>query len=257
MLTQLIFVLLFTLSAGVFLTLGLNSVNVGRRYFWMHGLGAVAITLAAYLILGRETLPARAFPWLMLFLVSATVFSLTMGSRAQRAALPSFTVAAAASFLALSFLLAPHAGPSLVRVLANGFLSMGLLGFSMAAMLLGHWYLIQPRLSIDELKRVSVGLIALVIVRFFFSTWGVADLLADRSEAEIYKYLLSTSPGIFVLMRWAWGLLGTLVLSYFLWGTVKIRSTQSATGILYVMVLGILTGETLSLYLTLNYGIPL
>ena len=48
-----------------------------------------------------------------------------------------------------------------------------------------------------------------------------------------------------------------LILCILVWGTVKIRSTQSATGILYVIVLSILTGETLSQYLMLYHGLTL
>jgi hypothetical protein len=58
-------------------------------------------------------------------------------------------------------------------------------------------------------------------------------------------------------MRWCWGLLGPLGLAYPIWATVKIRSTQSATGILYVAVLFIMTGEFLSLYLASQFGIAL
>ena len=60
----------------------------------------------------------------------------------------------------------------------------------------------------------------------------------------------------FLLMRWAWGLIGPAVLGYFIWDTVKIRSTQSATGLLYVAVVFVIIGETMAQYLTLFFGIP-
>jgi len=44
---------------------------------------------------------------------------------------------------------------------------------------------------------------------------------------------------------------GPLALVYFIWDTVKIRSTQSATGILYIAVFLVLIGETFSRFLFL------
>ena len=51
-------------------------------------------------------------------------------------------------------------------------------------------------------------------------------------------------------MRWAVGFAGVLGLTWMAWRTARIRSTQSATGILYVVVifcfLGELTGQLLA-----------
>jgi len=138
----------------------------------------------------------------------------------------------------------------------NSILASGVMGFSMAAMMLGHWYLTQPTLSIDELKRITLMMIFFLVLRFFFSTYQCTHVLVGMTESEIYRYLLKM-PGIFVLMRYVWGILGALILSFFVWRTVKIRSTQSATGILYVVVVACLVGEILSLYLAFFFGIPL
>lgn len=137
----------------------------------------------------------------------------------------------------------------------NSILASLVLGFSMAAMMLGHWYLTQPKLSIDELRRITLLMILFLVLRLGFSSFQVVQLLRGLTEAEIYRYFLKV-PGIFVLMRYVWGILGSLVLSFFVWKTVKIRSTQSATGILYVVVVACLVGEILSLYLAFFFGIP-
>jgi hypothetical protein len=44
-------------------------------------------------------------------------------------------------------------------------------------------------------------------------------------------------------VRWAVGLLAPLVLTVMAWQTARIRSTQSATGILYVVVIFCFLGE--------------
>ena len=128
-----------------------------------------------------------------------------------------------------------------------------LLGFSMTAMWLGHWYLTQPKLPIDELRRVTLALAVLLLARLVLASFTCATRLGPMNETEVYRFL-ATSTGIFLMMRAAWGLLMPLALVWMVWKTVQIRSTQSATGILYVLLLGVLTGETLSLYLMFHDG---
>ncbi len=49
---------------------------------------------------------------------------------------------------------------------------------------------------------------------------------------------------------------GPAVLSYLTWETAKIRSTQSATGILYVDFFTVVVGEVLAKYLLLATRVP-
>jgi hypothetical protein len=209
----------------------------------------VGLALGAYLFLGREAgLGLRLWG----FLATGTLFALTAGSGRWF----PWMLYAVALGLGLYALCADLPVGNPTEFVWNAVLSSLLLGFSMAAMLLGHWYLVEPRLRIEELKRLSLVLIALIIIRFCFGTYFAFSLVSGKSEMEVYRFLLSGTPGIFILMRWVWGLLGPLILSYLIWGTVRIRSTQSATGILYVAVLFVLTGEILSQYLALFHGMP-
>ena len=65
-----------------------------------------------------------------------------------------------------------------------------------------------------------------------------------------------SSGGIFFWQRVLFGLAGPLVLSYLVWETAKIRSTQSATGILYVDFFTVIVGEILAKYLLLSVAVP-
>ena len=65
------------------------------------------------------------------------------------------------------------------------------------------------------------------------------------------------SHGVFVLQRLLFGLAIPASLAYFTWKTIEMRATQSATGILYVVVFLTLVGEALSVYLSLETAIPL
>jgi len=69
-------------------------------------------------------------------------------------------------------------------------------------------------------------------------------------------YILSVS-GIFFWQRVLFGLVGPGLLSYLTWETAKIRSTQSATGILYVDFFTVVVGEVLAKYLLLATRVPL
>jgi hypothetical protein len=52
------------------------------------------------------------------------------------------------------------------------------------------------------------------------------------------------------------GLIGPVVLAYMTWETAKLRSTQSATGILYVDLFMVIVGELVAKYLLLSASLP-
>jgi hypothetical protein len=59
---------------------------------------------------------------------------------------------------------------------------------------------------------------------------------------------------IWLPVRWALGFAGPLGLGWMAWQTAKIRSTQSATGILYVVVILGFLGELTSQLLVSTTG---
>ena len=62
---------------------------------------------------------------------------------------------------------------------------------------------------------------------------------------------------LFVTLRWSFGLFGVLGLLWMAWQTLKIPNTQSATGILYVAVIGVFIGELTGLLLSAESAYPL
>lgn len=130
--------------------------------------------------------------------------------------------------------------PSPGERLAGGLSSALLLGASLSAMLMGHNYLVSPTMSLTPLFRLLAALSAAIVVRL--AVEGVA--LASWRGA--------TTPGdaaLWLPVRWGIGLVLPAVLCVLAYLTARIRSTQSATGILYVVVifcfLGELTGQLL------------
>jgi hypothetical protein len=127
-----------------------------------------------------------------------------------------------------------------------------LLGSSLTAMLLGHYYLTSPAMSIEPLKRfvkcigcglVARALLAAVGLWIFLSATG-----GSASDPTV-------SP-LFLAVRWGMGVVGPAVAAVLAWKTVRIRSTQSATGILYIGMTLVLFGELTALVLSREAGVP-
>ena len=126
--------------------------------------------------------------------------------------------------------------------------SVALLGSVTLAMLLGHWYLVVRGMAIDPLKRLTIATLAATIIRIVVVTVAV---IAGGAWNEV-----AMRQGIFFLMRAGWGLAGPLMLYPMVWGTVKIRSTMAATGILYVDVVAVVIGEVLGAWLSAIVHLP-
>ena len=238
------------MGIGSFFSYGLvRPDQVGPRFFLYHGLGTLAAMAGAFYFR-----PAGFIGETKIALITAAA-ALAISSGMVRTAWGNFVFAA---FCMIGGLLYLGAGKLSVMGLPPGAVALNLtlvalmLGFAMTAMWLGHWYLTQPKLSINELKRITVALAGVLISRGIVAAIFTLPRLPG-TEAEFYRFLAS-STGIFLMMRTAWGLVVPLVFVWMVWKTVQIRSTQSATGILYVLLLSVLAGETLSLYLMFHDG---
>ncbi|HEX2258797.1 MAG TPA: hypothetical protein VHJ40_03545 [Actinomycetota bacterium] len=107
-------------------------------------------------------------------------------------------------------------------------------------MVLGHWYLNQARLPIDPLREQCRIIFAALAM-------GTAAGIVTRPDlilGAVPGGLLTFSPSSY---WWAWALLlaATAVLSGMVWATVKARSTQSATGLLYIAMVTVLAAQFL------------
>lgn len=125
-----------------------------------------------------------------------------------------------------------------------------LLGATMAAMFLGHWYLNTPTMELLPLKRLVLLMIGAIIARTLVSGTGLAMQIGSPQPLE-------TAFWIFVAFRWLSGLLGTAMLALMTWYTLKVPNTQSATGILYAGVIFTFLGELTSQLLSVDRLYPL
>jgi hypothetical protein len=129
-------------------------------------------------------------------------------------------------------------------ILASDFASAWLLGTATTAMLMGHSYLIAPAMSLTPLLRLLAALAGAVFIRAGLAGWSLVFWTREHSLVNLEDVTIYWLP-----LRWVMSFLGPLICGWMAWQSARIRSTQSATGILYVVVvfcfLGELTGQLL------------
>ncbi len=107
------------------------------------------------------------------------------------------------------------------------------------AMILGHWYLVTPKLSTRPallLTRVMLGVVAVQLV--LFGLWVGLGLGTTQAPLEPL-----TGPwALFVWLRLIVSLIFPLVVGWAAVETVKTRSMESATGLIYISVALIAAG---------------
>ena len=153
-----------------------------------------------------------------------------------------------------------HTLPIGVRILtATGHLfSALLLGSVTVAWLLGHRYLTATEMTIDPLRRAVQVLMVALGARWVFVLALLGAALAPAAPvgrtAELSSRL--SADWLMVAIRIGVGLVLPSVFAYMAWDCVKLRSTQSATGILFFMSIFVVIGELSSQYLTSRLGWP-
>lgn len=136
---------------------------------------------------------------------------------------------------------------------SGGLASASLMGSTLTAMLLGHHYLTAPAMSITPLRTLVLWISLMLLVRALLAGLGAWFLYAD---ADATSFPSSVSP-FFLAVRWGMGFGGTALATYLTWKTVEIRSTQSATGILYIMLALVLFGELAAMTMSRSVGVLL
>jgi hypothetical protein len=125
--------------------------------------------------------------------------------------------------------------------------SAAVLGAAVTGMLLGHWYLTAPTMSIAPLNRLNAFLGAAAVCRLIVSSIGLS---MAGNEA------ITGTHGLWLAMRWLAGILGPIVVSIMVWRILKYRNTQSATGVLFVGVILSFIGEMSAVLLFRELHLP-
>ena len=122
-----------------------------------------------------------------------------------------------------------------------------------AAMILGHWYLVTPKLSERPLILVARALLVVVAIQVvLFAAW----MATGAGPAGGAPFAALVGPwALFVWLRLIVGLVFPLVVSWAALQTARSRSMESATGLLYINVGSIAAGTILAAGLYFGAGI--
>ena len=181
-------------------------------------------------------------------------------TKARMAILAASAIVGLIAIALQGFEISSGARAPIVTLTVVSFLTSALmLGGACTAMILGHWYLVIPSMEVSYLQSIVKGHIASMLARVAVvgaAVWfAIATFQADSGAPSFRHYIMSVD-GIFFWQRVLFGLAGPAVLSYLTWQTAKIRSTQSATGILYVDFFTVVVGEVLAKYIVLATHVP-
>jgi len=122
-----------------------------------------------------------------------------------------------------------------------------------AAMILGHWYLVTPKLPEAPLILLSRALLAVVGLQLILFVAWVATGAGPADGAPFSA--LTGQWALFVWLRLIVGLVFPLIVAWAALKTARTRSMESATGLLYINVGTIAAGTILAAGLYFGAGL--
>ena len=138
--------------------------------------------------------------------------------------------------------------------LLGGFILCG----ALFSMILGHWYLNVVSLPISMLKSTVKFLILIVALRFIWDMRYIflGEVLYNGLPVSMTQFL-QTFDGFFLIFALFFGTLLPLILGILTLKTIAIQSTQSATGLLYVIVISVVMADLFYKYYLVQAALPL
>ncbi len=186
------------------------------------------------------------------FSLLALAYTVVLARGGRAPVLAGLTIAAAAGAVLVGSLGwgggLPWAIPLLVQLVVLALATGGVF----AAMILGHWYLVTPRLPEEPLVLLARLLFAVVALQLvLFVAW-----MATGAGVDAGPFAPLVGPwALFVWLRLLIGLVFPLVVSWAAIQTARTRSMESATGLLYIDVGAIAAGTILAAGLYFGAGL--
>jgi hypothetical protein len=223
----------------------LPSTQINPRFYRVQFLTVLGLTAVAAVFLGDQ---ADLGLWLALgtAMILAFVGSVVWHVEGSAAGLALIWLCLPA--LAAALLMAGSANED-AWLIVDDLASAALLGSATTAMLMGHSYLIAPAMSLTPLFRLLCALGICLLIRMVLAAVCLWLWTGQPGSANLENEMWLLLP-----VRWGLGLIVPLVLGWMAWETARIRSTQSATGILYVVVILCFLGELTSQLLVAKTG---
>jgi len=193
-----------------------------------------------------------AVVWVALILLVTGIFWQTGKIKEWVVCLPSFV--GGYTFFQIYPQLLPGSFPAFAACLIGG----GVLCGAIFNTVFGHWYLISSKFPIIHLKRSTLVFFGLLVLRFiwdFFFLWKGRFVYAGDS-IPFYQFLFNLD-GIFLCVAFLFGTLFPIGVMFLVWGTLKVNSTTSATGLLYIILIAVIIGDLIYKYYLYQYNIYL
>lgn len=246
-------------AAGILAALFLVPFAELRRFFFAFNAGLALAFLALAQPLRAGAAPGQVRSGLgAIALCVAYIAALYLpGGSPRRGLLAAATLAATAATAAVGWATAGAGEPAWIHAV-SAIAAAALLGAVIVAMNLGHWYLVRSRLPEIHLVRFARLLGGALGVRVACIVVGlVVAGVASPAGLGGHLHTVAVDRAFFFWSRVGLGLVGPAVFAWMVHETAHIRSTQSATGILYIGVIFVLMGEFLGRYLAVAGSGPL
>ena len=220
--------------------------------FWVAAKSHVGDSVDGY-PLDPSYMPAARVALVLMFALSLPYALLvTRGAR-----LPGLAAGVAASLAGLVaigllsqvFSLPTWGYPLTLLSLVTGALVVGAVSMGMV---LGHWYLVTPRLPEQPLREMTGFLLLVMVVQALLIIPAVA--LPRETFASSVDTPILENP--FFWLRVGGGLAFPMLLAWMAYDSSGVRAMQSATGLLYIAMALVLSGEVLGKGLLFVSAVP-
>ena len=126
------------------------------------------------------------------------------------------------------------------------------------AMNLGHWYLNVHGLPIQYLRKATLIFVLLLLARLIWDAYLIIEghVFYGGEDIKLLSFLFK-ADGFFLILAIFFGTLFPLISSRFVLETIRHKNTQSATGMLYVVLCGVIMGDLIYKYYMIKYGVGL
>jgi hypothetical protein len=196
--------------------------------------------------------PRRAALVLFTVLALVTTIAITRGARATILLLAG--MAAGVAVLLLGALTWGDGALGTIPLAIQFVVLAAATGGVFAAMILGHWYLVTPKLPEAPLVMVSQRLLWIVAIQVALFVGWVGFGIGPGATGGPFAALVG-EWALFVWLRLIVGLAFPLVVSWAALQTARTRSMESATGLHYINVGTILAGTILAAGLYFGAGL--
>ena len=127
---------------------------------------------------------------------------------------------------------------------------------SLYAMNLGHWYLNVHGLAISHLTRAAIVFGCVLVLRVFWDTGYLlfGNVFYAEEKISVLQFL-SSLDGFLLCLGVLFGTLLPFIALLFAQETIRLKNTQSSTGILYVILCSLLIGDITYKYYFIKFHV--